>query len=170
MASGRRAPSSFSLEEPSSICLRSLSVSSRFTAPRFSLKPVQLGGSWDRHNPWFLCHQPRKCHLCGCGAFSFGNGLDQIQSTMLALRASGEKRGTMFRKSLGSNFVFSSIWPVRNPAPSGLNGTKPMPSSCRAGRSSASGPRQKKSEYSLCTAVTGWTASLNLSRLRPHLR
>jgi hypothetical protein len=35
--------------------------------------------------------------------------------TMLALRTPGEKRGTMLRKSVGSNFVFSSILPVRNP-------------------------------------------------------
>src|SRR5258708_39438118 len=46
---------------------------------------------------------------------------------------------------------------VRNPAPSGLNGTKPIPSSSKVGSSSASGPRQNR-EYSLCTAVIGWTA------------
>ena len=48
-------------------------------------------------------------------------------------------------------------WPVRNPRPSGLNGTKPMPSSSSAGRISSSGSRQN-SEYSLCSAVTGCTA------------
>jgi len=63
----------------------------------------------------------------------------------------------VLRKSVGSNFVFSSILPVRKPAPSGLNGTKPMPSSSSTGKSSASGPRQNN-EYSLWTAVTGWTA------------
>ena len=38
-----------------------------------------------------------------------------------------------------SNVVFSSIFPVRKPLPSGLNGTKPMPSSSSAGSTSASG-------------------------------
>ena len=47
--------------------------------------------------------------------------------------------------------------PVRKPLPSGLNGTKPMPSSARVGSTSGSGSRVHN-EYSLCTAVTGWTA------------
>ena len=41
--------------------------------------------------------------------------------------------------------------------PSGLKGTKPMPSSSSVGRISASGSLHH-SEYSLCRAVTGWTA------------
>src|SRR6266550_8577897 len=63
----------------------------------------------------------------------------------------------MLRKSELTNVVFSSIVPVRNPLPRGLNGTNPMPSSSRVGNSSASGRRHHR-EYSLCTAVTGWTA------------
>ncbi len=46
-----------------------------------------------------------------------------------ALRASGVKRGIVLRMSTFSNFVFSSIFPVRNPLPRGLNGTKPILSS-----------------------------------------
>ena len=41
--------------------------------------------------------------------------------------------------------------------PSGLKGTKPIPSSSSVGMISASGSRHH-SEYSLCRAVTGWTA------------
>ena len=55
------------------------------------------------------------------------------------------------------NSVPAVNWPVRNPRPSGLKGTKPMPSSSRAGRIWSSGSRQN-SEYSLWSAVTGWTA------------
>ena len=55
------------------------------------------------------------------------------------------------------NDVVASTVPVRNPVPSGLNGTKPMPSSASVGRTSCSGARNH-SEYSLCSAVTGWTA------------
>src|SRR5580698_654683 len=47
--------------------------------------------------------------------------------------------------------------PVRNPLASGLNGTKAMPSSSSVGRIFVSGSRHH-SEYSLCSAATGWTA------------
>src|SRR5579864_5439057 len=156
-ASGRRAPSSFSLEEASSICLRSFSVSATFTAPRFSSKRWSLvvPGIGTIHGFRASSHASATC--AGVAPLRPATVLTRSTRAMLALRASGEKRGTRFRKSLGSNFVFSSILPVRNPAPSGLNGTKPMPNSSKIGRSSASGPRQNK-EYSLWTAVMGWTA------------
>src|SRR3954467_12198213 len=60
----------------------------------------------------------------------------------------------MLRKSVLSKAVFSSIAPVRKPLPSGLNGTKPIPSSSQRGRISASGSRHH-SEYSLWSAVMG---------------
>ena len=41
--------------------------------------------------------------------------------------------------------------------PSGLKGTKPIPSSSSVGRIASSGSRHQ-SEYSLCRAATGWTA------------
>ena len=47
--------------------------------------------------------------------------------------------------------------PVRNPLPSGLYGTNPIPSSSTVGRISFSGVRHRR-EYSLWSAVTGWTA------------
>ena len=73
-----------------------------------------------------------------------------------ALRASGVKRGTILRKSLLWNLVFSSMAPVRKPLPRGLNGTKPIPSSSSVANILASGSRHQ-SEYSLCRAVTGCT-------------
>src|SRR6266566_6244496 len=63
----------------------------------------------------------------------------------------------MLRKSELSKVVFSSIFPVRKPLPSGLNGTKPMPSSSSVGNTSSSGFLHH-SEYSLWSAVTGWMA------------
>ena len=59
--------------------------------------------------------------------------------------------------TLGERRVEASTVPVRKPLPSGLNGTNPMPSSRSVGSTSGSGSRVH-SEYSLCTAVTGWTA------------
>jgi len=70
------------------------------------------------------------------------------------LRFSGVKRGTEARKSPLAKVVVSSIFPVRKPRPSGLNGTRPMPSSSRTGNVFDSGSRHQ-SEYSLCSAVTG---------------
>ena len=75
----------------------------------------------------------------------------------LAVRASGVNRGMVLRMSELSNEVASLIVPVRNPLPSGLKGTKPIPSSSRVGTICSSGSRHH-SEYSLCRAVTGWTA------------
>ena len=59
--------------------------------------------------------------------------------------------------SPSQNSVVALTVPVRKPRPSGLNGTKPIPSSARTGRISASGSRQN-SEYSDCNAATGCTA------------
>jgi hypothetical protein len=46
--------------------------------------------------------------------------------------------------------------PVRNPRPSGLYGTNPIPSSRSVGRISSSTSRVQR-EYSGCRAVIGWT-------------
>ena len=122
------------------------------------LEPVQLGGAGDRHDPRLLRQQPgqrdlRRRRLLRCGDLA-----EQIDQRLIGLaRASAEKRGTMLRKSLLSNVVLSLIAPVRKPLPSGLKGTKPMPSSSSVGRISCSGSRHH-SEYSLCSAVTGCTA------------
>ena len=75
-------------------------------------------------------------------------------SARLAFIAPRATRGTLLRKSPLAKVADWSILPVRNPAPNGLNGTKPIPSSSRSGRSSVSGSRHH-SEYSLCTAPTG---------------
>jgi hypothetical protein len=85
------------------------------------------------------------------------DGGEQVDQGLVGLRASAANRGMVVRMSLLSNPVLSLIVPVRKPLPSGLYGTKPMPSSSSVGSTSASGLRHHN-EYSLCTAVTGWTA------------
>jgi len=60
------------------------------------------------------------------------------------------KRGTTLRKSVDSKVVLSSIVPVRNPLPSGLNGTKPMCSSSSVGKISRSGWRHHSVQDDLC--------------------
>ena len=46
---------------------------------------------------------------------------------------------------------------MRNPRPSGLYGTNPIPSARTVGRTSSSGSRVQ-SEYSVWSAEIGWTA------------
>lgn len=62
--------------------------------------------------------------------------------------ASGVKRGRMLRKSPSASLVPLLVAPVRKPLPSGLQCTKPMPSSSQAPNTPlVSGPRVQ-SEYS----------------------
>ncbi len=84
---------------------------------------------------------------------------------LLACRAWGEPRERA-RTSPAANCWSAVTVPVRKPLPSGLNGTKPMPSSSNTGRTSASGSRHH-SEYSLCRAVTGCTACARRMVPRP---
>ena len=58
---------------------------------------------------------------------------------------------------------------MRKPLPSGLNGTKPMPSSSSVGSTSRSGSRHH-SEYSLCSAVDRLDRVGAANRLHARLR
>ncbi len=75
----------------------------------------------------------------------------------MAARFSWVNRGIVARMSPAANSAVVSTVPVRKRLPSGLNGTRAMPSSSSVGKISASMSRVH-SEYSLCSAVTGWTA------------
>ena len=93
------------------------------------------------------------------GVASWRSAIRRSSSTnaSFASREATSKRGTVLRKSSPAKLVLWSIVPVRKPLPSGLKGTKPIPSSSSVGRISSSGSRHH-SEYSLCSAVTGCTA------------
>ena len=95
---------------------------------------VHLGGARDGHDPRPLREQPCQGDLSGRDLLAAAMAPIRSTSAWLALRASGEKRGTMLRKSSLANVVLSSILPVRKPLPRGLNGTKPIPSSSHVGR------------------------------------
>ena len=107
------------------------------------------------HGFWASSHASAIC----AGVAPFRSPIVRSRSTRawFALRASGVNRGSEDRMSSLSNVVSSLIFPVRNPLPRGLKGTKPIPSSSSVGNTSASGPLVHN-EYSLCTAATGWTA------------
>lgn len=84
------------------------------------LQPVEFCRARDGHDPELLSQQPCKRDLSGRGFLFRCNVAEQIDRAWFALRASGANRGTMLRKSVLSNFVFSLIAPVRKPLPSGL--------------------------------------------------
>ena len=94
---------------------------------------MQLGRAGDRHDPRLLREQPGERDLRrGCFLLRGDVRNDDPTKARFALRASGEKRGCVRRKSPLSNVVVSSMVPVRKPLPSGANGTKPIPSSSRS--------------------------------------
>ncbi len=85
------------------------------------------------HGFWASSHASAIC--AGVAFFRSANFVSHSTNARFAFRFSGVKRGTMLRKSPLSNVVFSSIFPVRNPLPSGLKGTNPIPNSSSAGSS-----------------------------------
>src|SRR5689334_21153986 len=67
-----------------------------------------------------------------------------------------EMRGKPARKSVfSSNFVFVSIVPVKKPAPTGDQGTKPTPNSSQVLRTPFNSTLRVHKEYSDWTADTG---------------
>jgi hypothetical protein len=121
---------------------------------------MYLRRSWNRNDPRLLREQPGQCDLCGTSILSSGDliqGFRRSTTAWFALRASSVNRGNAARKSVLSNFVEASIVPVKNPCPSGLQGTKPIPNSSQVGSTSGSGSLVHI-EYSLWTAVIDWTA------------
>jgi len=158
-SSGYRAPWIVIFEAALSISHKSSDVSSTATAPMFSSRrsSLRVPGIGTIHGFWASSHASA---IWAGVVFFFRSATLRSRSTRarFAFRASGVKRGTMLRKSDVSNVVFASIFPVRKPLPRGLNGTNPIPSSSSVGRSSSSGRRLYHSEYSLWTAVTGWTS------------
>ncbi len=71
----------------------------------------------------------------GVACFRSVQCFSKSTSARLWDKFSGVKRVSVLRKSLSANLVLSSMAPVRNPTPSGIQGTKPMPSSSQSVRS-----------------------------------
>ena len=125
--------------------------------PNVFLESMQLAGTWNRHDPWLSRQQPRERKLSRRGVLdprNFGNVLHEHLVGLARFRA--EARGSIAGIAVLEGAVLVDLT-CRKPLPSGANGTKPIPSSSRAGITSCSGSRHHI-EYSLCTAVTGCTA------------
>ena len=98
---------------------------------------VPLRSARNRRDPRLLGQHPRQRDCAGVAAFA-RRAVQQIHDDLFAWRASAVKRGTTLRKSVLSNVVFSSIFPVRKPLPSGLK-EQTDASSSSVGKISASG-------------------------------
>jgi hypothetical protein len=134
-----RAPSGVISEAALSISSRSSGVSAMsadamFSSSRWSFVVPGIGTI---HG---FCASSHASAICaGVAPFRSATRVRSSTNARLALRASASKRGTLLRKSPSANSVVSSIFPVRNPLPRGLKGTKPIPSSSSSGRISSSG-------------------------------
>src|ERR1700739_866618 len=118
---------------------------------------MRLGRPGNGNNPWLLLQQPSQGNLGGRHfllrrefSYHFYQRLIRLSIFLAEARNIAAEIGSV-------EFRFSLIAPVRKPLPNGLNGTKPIPSSSKAGNTSASGSLHHN-EYSLWSAVTGWTA------------
>ena len=130
----------------------------RATAPRFSSSRWRLvvPGIGTIHG---FCASSHASAICaGVALLPFGERrqpVDERQVRLPVLRR--ESRDDVAEVGRCRTSSCRRSCPVRNPLPSGLNGTNPMPSSSSVGSTSSSGSRHH-SEYSLCSAVTGCTA------------
>src|SRR3989442_8935737 len=136
---------------------RSPAVRCTFAAPRFSSRRVRFFVPGIGTIQGF-CASSHAIAICaGVARFFSVTRFNRSTSAMLAARASAAKRGEILRKSFGSSFVVVSIFPVRKPAPNGLKGTKPIPSSSHVASTPLRSGSRVQSEYSLCTAANGCT-------------
>ena len=117
----------------------------------------ELGCAGDGHDPRLFGEQPRESDLRRRGFFLLCEFGDYVDERLIGLAVFFAEAGDDGAEVGAVELVDASILPVRKPLPSGLKGTKPMPSSSSVGMTDCSGSRQKR-EYSLCNAVTGCTA------------
>ena len=111
-----------------SMVVRSSAVRSRSAAARFSssrlIRRVPGIGTIDG-----ACASSQPSAICAGVAPAAAAILpSRSTSAWFAFRSSSEKRGMPARMSESVNVVLWSTVPVRNPLPSGLNGTNPIPS------------------------------------------
>ena len=120
------------LETAPSIAVKSDMVSWTSTAPRFSSSRCNLVVPGIGTIQGFRASSQASAICAGVTPFRSATCFNAVDEGQFASRASGAKRGTLLRKSVASNLVSAVIAPARNPAPRGLKGTKPIPSSSHA--------------------------------------
>src|SRR5262245_19227166 len=148
ISAGSRAPRTLIPEAALSISWRLSEVSCTFAAQRFSSSrsSFRVPGIGTIQAFWASSHASAIC--AGVALFRPPNRLSRSTSARFASRASGAKRGSLLRKSALSNWVAASTSPVRKPAPSGPQGTKPTPSSSQAAKTPFCSTSRVHNEYS----------------------
>ena len=145
-------------------------ISSIATAPMFSSRrwSFVVPGMGTIHG---FCASSHASAICaGVAFFRSADLAEQIDQRLVGLAClRGEARNACCGCRSCRTSCSRRSCPVRKPLPSGLKGTKPMPSSSSVGMISSSGSRHQ-SEYSLCSAVTGCTACARRMVLRAGFR
>jgi hypothetical protein len=100
---------------------------------------------------------PRQGDLRGGDALVLGEGGEQVEQRLVGSDVFLVKAGDDLPDVVAGVGLLSGDLPDRNPLASGLNATKPMPSSSQAGITPRSNTRSMI-EYSLWIAVSGVTA------------
>ena len=122
-------------EAAASMSRRSSGASSIEAAAMFSSRRCSLVVPGIGHDPRLLRQQPGQRDLRGCRVLLLANLCQQVDHGPVRLaRLRCEARQGGAEMSLPPKVVVSSILPVRKPLPSGLKGTKPIPSSSQVGR------------------------------------
>ena len=123
---------------------KSPGVSVTFTAPRFSSSRCSLVVPGMGTIQGFCASSQARAICAGVALFALGDWLNEVDQGQVGLaRLRREARhdvAEVGRIELGVLVDLAG----EEPAPSGLNGTKPMPSSSSVGSNSASGPRHQQ--------------------------
>ena len=132
--------------------------------PRVLLQPLALRRARDRHDPRLSARAARRARSApACPAFG-PQTLPPIDEREIGLPVLLRNRGTTLRSPSGRRWSSRPILPVRNPLPQRtearircelLESRQHLPARARGNHS----------EYSLCSAVTGWTAMRATDRL-----
>ena len=130
--SGSRAPCNWILEAAVSICFRSSAESWIVSSADILFQATQFGGAWNGNDPGLLGQQPGERDLGRRGAYAGHRPSDRRGP--VGLPCLGRKARDEVAEIGFVELCVAAISPVRKPLPSGLNGTKPIPSSSRVGR------------------------------------
>jgi hypothetical protein len=118
------------------------------------IKTMELRRAGDRRDPRLLREEPGERDLGGRRLFlrrDVGEEIDQRPVRLARLRR--EARNAVADVGTAESPVFANRACEKKALPSGLYGTRPIPSSSSIGSTSASG-RRHHNEYSFCSAVT----------------
>jgi len=162
------SPSRQNSQAALSMSRRSAGVSATSAPPMFSSRRCRfvVPGMGTIHG--FCARIHASAIWAGVASFRFAIPATTSTNARFALRFSGVKRGRLFRKSVLSNVAFFVELAGQEAPAERAERYEAMPSSSRVGKVSVSRVLHH-SEYSLWSAVTGWTrCARRIVRHRPR--